>query len=205
MGRRGRARRERAEAERLARFAEQCALLEAQGMRGQDKTFSQRASALLGFLCALPFAAGAVVAFSFRGGKSWLLTGNLFADLALYILVFLASIPVHECLHALGWAAAKGSFAGLRICLSGGTPYCACAQPLGRWRYLAGTLAPFLVLGAGLSAAGIAAASLPLTLYGAFNLLNAGADVLVSLRALASRGLLLDHPSRCGFCAFSRA
>ena len=52
---------------------------------------------------------------------------------------------------------------------------------------------------------GIAAASLPLTLYGAFNLLNAGADVLVSLRALAARGLLLDHPSRCGFYAFSRA
>ena len=205
MGGEVRARRERAEAERLARFEERCALLEAEGMRGQDRTFSQRASALLGFLCALPFAAGVAVAFFFRGGKSWLLTGNLFADLALYVAVFLASIPVHECLHALGWAAAKGSFAGLRICLAGGAPYCACAQPLGRWRYLAGTLAPFFVLGAGLSAAGIAAASLPLTLYGAFNLLNAGADVLVSLRALAARGLLLDHPSRCGFYAFSRA
>ena len=55
-----------------------------------------------------------------------------------------------------------------------------------------------------LSAAGLCLRTVPLFVLGAFNIACAGGDILVSARAAASPGLLLDHPERCGFYQFCR-
>ena len=137
--------------------------------------------------------------------KIFLMTGNIFADAALFILLLFASIPAHEGLHALGWAAVRGTFRGLRFGMAEGAPYCACEEPLPRGKYLFGALLPLLLLGLGLSAAGLCLRTMPLFTLGAFNIACAGGDILVSARALASPGVLLDHPERCGFYRFRKA
>ena len=194
--------REAARKERAENFARQSEQLCAQGFAACDKTLSVRSAQRLGFLCSVPFAAAAIVGFVFVPNKVFLLTGNFFADIALFFFLVAASIPVHEGLHALGWAAANGSFRGLRFGVAEGSPYCACTRPMRRWKYLAGLLAPFVLLGAGLSAAGLGARSLLLLAGGVFNIVCAGGDLLVAFRAFGSRGLLLDHPERCGFVLF---
>ena len=178
--------REAARKERAENFARQSEQLCAQGFAACDKTLSVRSAQRLGFLSSVPFAAAAIVGFVFVPNKVFLLTGNFFADIALFFFLVAASIPVHEGLHALGWAAANGSFRGLRFGVAEGSPYCACTRPMRRWKYLAGLLAPFVLLVAG----------------GVFNIVCAGGDLLVAFRAFGSRGLLLDHPERCGFVLF---
>ena len=83
------------------------------------------------------------------------------------------------------------------------TPYCACEAPMHSAAYVCGTLAPFVFLGLGLSAAGIAAGYWALLCAGVINIFCAGADILVSVRALGG-GVLLDHPERCGFYRFRK-
>lgn len=190
--------------ERFSRFDAACAALCGQGYTQRDKTLPPRRAGTLGILTAAPFAIAAIVGGLFLPDLHFLLTGSLFADAALFLVLLLASIPAHEGLHALGWAAVSGTFRGLRFGLADGSPYCACEKPLCRWKYLVGALLPLAVLGLGLSAAGLCLRTVPLFVLGAFNIACAGGDILVSARAAASPGLLLDHPERCGFYQFCR-
>lgn len=198
-------RRRKAGEERLSRFEAACAALRGQGYESADKTLPPRRAGALGILAAAPFALAVFVGGLFLPDKVFLMTGNIFADAALFILLLFASIPAHEGLHALGWAAVRGTFRGLRFGMAEGAPYCACEEPLPRGRYLFGALLPLLLLGLGLSIAGLCLRTVPLFTLGAFNIACAGGDILVSARALASPGLLLDHPERCGFYRFFKA
>ena len=198
-------RRKKAEKERLSRFEATCEALRGRGYESADKTLSPRKAGTLGVLAAAPVALAVFIGGLFLPDKVFLMTGNIFADAALFIVLLFASIPAHEGLHALGWAAARGTFRGLRFGMAEGAPYCACAEPLPRGRYLFGTLLPFVLLGVGLSIAGLCLRMVPLFTLGAFNIACAGGDILVSARALVSPGLLLDHPERCGFYRFFKA
>ena len=187
------------EEERLAAFAERCARL------GEytDCTFGARAATAFGGLCALPFAAASVVLYLFCAPRHAFLFAVFAWDFFLLGGAIMLSTLLHECLHALGWAAANGSFRGIRmgIAARGGIPYCACGAPMRAPRYLLGSLAPFVLLGAGLSVAAILTGYWALAALAAVNILMSGADLLVSARALAG-GTLLDHPFRCGFYRF---
>ena len=208
-GRERRARREHVRALRAAArravFAGQCRALAAAGYAAADKTVSFGKANGLGALCALPFVAAVAAALFFLPRPVFAAFGVFWADVLLYLAAAVLSVPAHEGLHALARAAANGSFGGITFGVAHGTPYCACARPTGRFRYAAGALAPFAVLGLGLSVAGLCLGHVPLALLGAFNLYCAGADVLVAARALFSRAaLVLDHPVLCGFYAFVR-
>lgn len=195
-------RRARERAERLSRFESECEALRAQGYALRDRTLPPRRAGALGILAAAPFALAVFVGGLFLPDKLFLLTGNLFADAALFVVLLFASIPAHEGLHALGWAAVCGTFRGIRFGMAEGSPYCACGRPLPRGRYLFGALLPLVLLGLGLSTAGLCLRAVPLFTLGAFNILCAGGDILVAARAAASPGLLLDHPEQCGFYQF---
>ncbi len=190
------------ESARLRAFGAQCAALEGAGYAVRDKTLSVGRAGVLGFLASLPFAAAAVAVFFLREHR-FLLIGVFWADGLLFSAALFLSVPLHEGLHALIWAAVKGSFCGLSFGVAGGCPYCACGVPLRRGKYLAGVLAPFVLLGAAFCAWGlIAGVFIPLAL-GVFNIVCAGGDILIAAKAVFCRAkLLLDHPSRCGFFAF---
>lgn len=195
-------RRRKVREDRLARFEASCKALNGQGYVCRDCTLPPRRAGMFGILAAAPFALAVFIGGLFLPGKIFLMTGNFFADAALFVLLLFVSIPAHEGLHAVGWAAVRGTFRGIRFGMAEGAPYCACEEPLPRGRYLFGALLPLLLLGLGLSIAGLCLRTVPLFVLGAFNIACAGGDIIVSVRAVLSPGILLDHPERCGFYRF---
>lgn len=198
-------RRREAQQARLTAFEGRCAALRAQGRTQADCTFGALAANVFGMLAALPFAGAAVAAY-FLCAPAFRALFSVFAwDFFALAGMLLVSLPVHEGLHGLFWAAANRSFRGIRFGVMREflTPYCACEAPMHSAAYVCGTLAPFVFLGLGLSAAGIAAGYWALLCAGVFNIFCAGADILVSARALGG-GVLLDHPERCGFYRFRK-
>lgn len=195
-------RRRKVREDRLARFEASCKALNGQGYVCRDRTLPPRRAGALGILAAAPFALAVFIGGLFLPGKIFLMTGNFFADAALFVLLLFVSIPAHEGVHALGWAAVRGTFRGIRFGMAEGAPYCACEEPLPRGRYLFGVLLPLFLLGVGMSAAGLCLRTVPLFALGAFNIACAGGDIIVSARAVLSPGILLDHPERCGFYRF---
>lgn len=190
--------------ERAEIFAEQCAALEAQGFVPRDRSMSMSAANICGTLAALPFIAAAVLAFVF-GGQSVRNAVSLSADVAVFAAVTVVSIIVHECLHALFWAAGSGGAVKLGFDRRTFTPYCAALKPMGKARYLIGIIAPFVFLGGGFSVAACLTGLWMLCAAGAANVLMAGADILVAARIVFSRGkYFVDHPSRCGFIVYAR-
>jgi hypothetical protein len=117
--------------------------------------------------------------------------------------VLIASIVVHEALHALGFRlvgrAPRGAvrFGFHRKTLS---PFAGCRAPLGAGAYRASVLLPAAVLGFAPVAAGLAAGAAWLTLWGAFMVLTAGGDfaVLWAMRSVRPDERVLDHPERVG-------
>ena len=180
--------------------------MRADGYACKDCTFSLKRAQVLGIALALPFAAASVAAVFFAGPRA-MFAGRAYLDLLLFSAAALLSIPVHEGLHGLVWGAVNTSFRGIRfgILREGLTPYCACETPMNRARYLAGCLAPFVVLGLGFAAAGAVTGFTALSCLGAFNAVSAGGDLLVALKMLAAGGgVALDHPAACGFYLFQK-
>ncbi|HIZ03139.1 MAG TPA: DUF3267 domain-containing protein [Candidatus Borkfalkia avistercoris] len=190
-------------AARAAAFEKTCAALKEAGYAMRDKTISVRRANWLGFLCGLPFAAVFFGSMWFLPYRQYALTGVFLADVPLFFVLLAVSIPVHECLHALFWAAANRSFAGISFGISNATPYCACGRPMRRGGYILGTLAPFALLGVLPCVLALCFCNMFAAAVGACGILCAGGDILVAGRAIFSRArLLCDHPERCGFYAF---
>lgn len=194
------------QAQRLAAFEQNCAALCGAGYAMRDKTVSVRRANWLGFLCGVPLAAAFFAAMWLLPYRRFALTGVFLADLPLFFILFAVSIPVHECLHALFWAAANRSFSGISFGVSNATPYCACGCPMGRGAYLFGTLAPLVFLGVLPCVLGLCFCNMFAALFGVCGILCAGGDILILCRAVFCRAVkLLDHPERCGFFAFYKA
>lgn len=178
--------------------------LEAQGLNATPCTVSVGRANLMALVTAGPVAAlcAALFFLIYRGGSgSFTLPGLL-----MFYAGLLASIPVHECIHGLVWSLfCKNGLKSIHIGMIWKklTPYCCCMEPLQFGAYLAGGLAPFVLLGLGLFAAAMATGSVPLLLLGAFNILAAGGDTTIALMLLRHRkAQIIDHPTECGFWAF---
>ena len=180
------------------------ALLCRGGVTEKDCTVGMGKANVYGILTALPFAAGAVLAFLF-GGKDAAHILSFGLDCILFAAMLLVSVPVHEGLHALFWALARGSFKGIRfgIVLRYLTPYCACAYPCRRIQYFVGLIAPFVILAVGFTVAACLTGYWAFCAAGAANALLAGGDLFIAFRLLFTKGkYVLDHPEWCGFVAF---
>lgn len=203
-----RAERERAaEAERMRKFGESVDSLKSRGFTAADRTIGIKAANVFGLLTALPFAAAAVLLFVVFAPAVRNIFPQLFCDIFLLAGLGLVSIPVHEALHGLFWGIANGTFRGIRfgVMRELWTPYCACEMPMKRGKYILGTAAPFVLLGIGFSAAGIMTGFWLLTGLGAYNIVCAGADIMICFKVLFSRAeIVLDHPHKCGFFGFSK-
>lgn len=196
-----------AEAERMRKFGESVETLKSQGYAAADRTIGIKAANVFGVLTALPFAAAAILLFAVFAPAARNICPQLFEDIFLLAGLGFVSIPVHEALHGLFWGIANGSFRGIRfgVMREFWTPYCACEIPMTRGKYIIGTAAPFVFLGIGFSAAGILTGMWLLTGLGVYNIVCAGADILICCKVLFSREeIVLDHPQRCGFFGFHK-
>ena len=122
-------------------------------------------------------------------------------NLIIVLGVFIASIFVHEGLHALGWMffgsvpASEISF-GVKM----GTPYTHASVPMAAGGYRLGAALPGVVLGVVPVVTSWLIGDGALMLYGALMLFTAMGDAMVLwlLRDVPPETLVRDHPSEAG-------
>ena len=194
--------------ERLHDYQEQYNRLIAKGYTAKDRTIGVIKANLMAFVTAGPFAVLAVVLYLSKWVGEAFSFGADFVSMALFLLVFLVSIPVHEALHGLAWSlVAKNGWKSIRfgILRPSYTPYCHCKEPLKFWAYLFGALTPFLVLAVGAFLVSYSSGSLFWLLFSVVHFIAAGGDTtLVCMMLPYTKAQFLDHPSECGFTAFVR-
>jgi hypothetical protein len=122
--------------------------------------------------------------------------------LVLALPVFLASVAVHEGLHAVGFFLAGARRRDVRFGIDRKTltPFAGCRIPLRASAYRLAIVLPALVLGVVPLVAGLAAGLFWPTLYGAAMLHAASGDAaaLWAMRGVRGGALVVDHPSRVG-------
>ncbi|MEG1244755.1 DUF3267 domain-containing protein [Gordonibacter sp.] len=200
----------KAERERKATYEALEESLSEQGYRKHDLTIGVVQANLYAFVLALPLAIVLIAAFFMlhpAGGFSF-----RFSDLLIVLVSFFALIVVHEAVHGLVW----GLFAKKRWrAVSFGfmvqylTPYCTCSEPLPKYAYVIGALAPTVVLGLLPAVIGLAAGSGIWLAIGILLIFGGGGDMAIVLKLLRFKPqtndvLYLDHPYECGIVAFTR-
>lgn len=185
-------------------FDQQRELLKGNGYFEHEAIISVLKANVLSILLALPF----ILLFSAVFILVW---KQADVDMALSFLVLLAviiSIPIHELLHGIGWSlSCKEGFKSVRfgVMWSKLTPYCSCKEPLKLNQYLIGAALPLLVLGILPSLVAVLIGNPYLLSFGALSIICAGGDMLICLEMRKYPGaIFLDHPSECGFFAFTK-
>ena len=184
------------------RFENTCKSLQTQGYTARDRTFSGAGGAAM-LATVLPVSALFVALYAILARS----VASVWQGWVMLAAGIVFSVPVHELLHALGWAAVNRSLRCVRLGFDRRTctPYCACSAPMQRGKYLVGALFPWLLLGIVPAALSVALKNICLLLFALVNVVFAGADTAVALRAMTGRAnLLLDHYERAGFYAFSK-
>lgn len=112
---------------------------------------------------------------------------------------------VHELIHGIAWSAfCENGFKSIKFGFNKGMPYCHCESPLRKNRYIVGAIAPLVVLGGILFIASLFFQSDLLFLLTQINILSAGGDLLIIVKAakVEKNAYLIDHPNLPGFVSF---
>jgi len=123
----------------------------------------------------------------------------------LFLTVFiLGGVAVHELLHGITWALfAKKGFRSISFGIKWEylTPYCHCSEPLKVWQFVAGALAPAVIMGFLPAVSALFTGNTLLMCFGIFYFWAASADILTVwlMRRLKKNQLVSDHPKELGF------
>lgn len=153
-----------------------------------------------------PFCIIAFIIYTLRWGKDGFAIDS--RNLVLFLVLFFVSIFIHEMLHGAGWSLSckKGWHSiAFGFMWSSLTPYCHCKEPLKFSSYAVGLYLPFCVLGLGIFAVSLAVPNYRLFMLGILNMLAAGGDLTIGCCLMKHKnGLILDHPTDCGFVSFEK-
>jgi hypothetical protein len=127
-----------------------------------------------------------------------------FKSLLFLFLFIVLGIVIHELLHGLVWAFfARGGFRSIRFGIKWEyfTPYCHCRVPLRVWQYMAGGIAPLVVMGIIPAIWALFKGNTLLMFFGIFYTWTAAGDILAvwMLRKFNPRKWISDHPEELGF------
>lgn len=179
--------------------------LESQGYQGEQCTISILKANLFALITTGPIVALCCVLF-FLANHSSKLEFSLLGLLSFYMVMF-ASVFIHEFLHGLAWRFyCKNGWKSIHIGVIWKklTPYCCCMEPLSFGKYMLGGLMPFIVLGLGMFVLALITNSIFWLAMSVFNIIAAGGDITIALLLLKHKNkLIIDHPTKCGFWAFS--
>lgn len=162
---------------------------------------------IYGSLLAVPVVVGLL---AFVWIPHWLLWGEFALDealvsvpFALQLIILVASVLVHEALHAVAWAWAGGlSLAQIEfgVLWKALAPYAHPKVPLSAGAYRLGVVAPGLLLGLIPSLLGILFGWSIFSGWGGLLLAFAAGDALIlwTIRHVSEDTLVRDHPSRFG-------
>lgn len=189
-------------------FEETCRRMEEEGYRRTDLTISAKKLNLIALLVIVPIIGIPCALFILRWNL--LAGGDVAIEVSVWTLVaFFAGVVVHELIHGLVWSFfCKDGLHSIHFGfqLKTLTPYCHCAQPLDKGGYIAGTLAPGVVLGLLPILLSLVLPNVNLMLFGAMSLAVAVGDfAIVLLLAPQREVLVVDHPTDPGLAAFSKS
>ncbi len=197
---------------RLERFEALAAGMVERGYRRTDLTVGIVRANIFAVLLLIPLFAAGLWLFYLKNGRFGSLTGSSFSGLIWFLLVFAALIVVHELIHGAGWALCTGtgfrdiSFGFMKQYL---TPYCSCAVPLTRGKYIFGALLPLILLGIVPMIVGILIGSMPVLFMGIIMTDSAAGDIMIvwnvlRYRSSAGEVVYIDHPTQAGGVIFER-
>lgn len=200
-----------AEQRRLDRFRDTCNRMSVAGYAQENLTVRPVAANVATLVAAVPLVF--LTFWLYRTFAPTSATDSFEVDLELpLILTAFALIFVHELVHGLAWVIFSHNrlddieFGVMWKYLM---PYCTCKQPLELGPYVAGGLAPLVLLGVVPFVIGIAIGNLPVTILGAFMALSATGDVMIVAKLLRFRTdarevVTFDHPTEAGSVIFTR-
>ena len=199
-----------AEQRRLRGFEQLQQGMAAQGYRCNELTVSIVRANIVSMLAAIPvMVLGLGLFMVVNLNRDW---GFDDGGWIVQIIELLVLVVVHEGIHGLTWSIFAPNhlsdieFGFMKEYL---TPYCTCKTPLAKWPYIAGALAPLVLLGIIPTVVAIATSSFTLLVTGLIMILAAGGDVMIVWmilrhRATGSDLLVLDHPTQAGCVVFER-
>ena len=171
-------------------------------------TFSSARAITLGLLCALPFVALLGVTFRlFLIDRAQLSDAGGIAFYIMVLVIVAVSVIIHELLHGLGWAIfGKKGWTAIHFNISALMPTCTCQAALTKRQYLAGVLAPFLVLGLGSAIFLLIYPGTISVVTMMVNFVAAGADLMIAISVCRQPKdvLIADHPNQAGYIAYSK-
>ena len=182
--------------------------LQEAGYLEQDITFPSTKAIALGLLCALPFVAlfGAIFRL-FLIDRAQLSDAGGIAFYIMVLVIVAVSVIIHELLHGLGWAIfGKKGWTAIHFNISALMPTCTCQAALTKRQYLAGVLAPFLVLGLGSAIFLLIYPGTISVVTMMVNFVAAGADLMIAVSVCRQPKdvLIADHPNQAGYIAYSK-
>lgn len=182
--------------------------LQEAGYLERNITFSSARAITLGLLCALPFVALFGVIFRlFLIDRAQLSDAGGIAFYIMVLVIVAVSVIIHELLHGLGWAIfGKKGWRAIHFNISALMPTCTCQAALMKRQYLAGVLAPFLVLGLGSAIFLLIYPGTISVVTMMVNFVAAGADLMIAISVCRQPKdvLIADHPNQAGYIAYSK-
>ncbi|WP_312644392.1 DUF3267 domain-containing protein [Hydrogenoanaerobacterium sp.] len=192
--------------ERIAHYNRICSEMQQQGYTANNGTISVLKANVMALVTAGPIALLCFILYLLK----WNPIEFSFSILEpfLFLGLFFICIVVHELLHGVTWALfCKNKWKSIRFGVMWNylTPYCHCKEPLAFAYYLIGGLMPLFVLGVLWFILAYIGGSTLLAMLSIINILCAGGDTTIALMLLKYRkACILDHPTECGFVAFTK-
>lgn len=199
-----------AERKRLERFEALAEKMKAEGYRRTDLTISIVAANVFALVLFVPLFIGGMALFILKNSAGAIDMGP--SSVFGIMIVMLVLIVVHELIHGLVWSIfAERGFKDIEFgfMVKYLTPYCTCGVPLSKGQYIAGALAPLVLLGILPMIWGILAGSFPVLLVGIIMADSAAGDIQIVWQILRYRSgssdvVYIDHPTQGGGVIFER-
>ncbi|MBQ6012833.1 MAG: DUF3267 domain-containing protein [Firmicutes bacterium] len=199
-----------AERKRLERFEALAEKMKAEGYRRTDLTISIVAANVFALVLFVPLFIGGMALFILKNSVGTIDMGP--SSVFGIIIAMLVLIVVHELIHGLVWSIfAERGFKDIEFgfMVKYLTPYCTCGVPLSKGQYIAGALAPLVLLGIVPMIWGILAGSFPVLLVGIIMADSAAGDIQIVWQILRYKSgsidvVYIDHPTQGGGVIFER-
>ena len=199
-----------AERRRLERFEALAEKMKAEGYRRTDLTISIVAANVFALVLFVPLFIGGMALFILKNSARAIDMGP--SSVFGIMIAMLVLIVVHELIHGLVWSiSAERGFKDIEFgfMVKYLTPYCTCGVPLSKGQYIAGALAPLVLLGIVPMIWGILAGSFPVLLVGIIMADSAAGDIqivwqILRYKSCSSDVVYIDHPTQGGGVIFER-
>lgn len=182
-------------------YEKTCEEMQKKGYQKTETILSPTYTLSIGLLVPIPIMIVLGGIYYLRWGKVDLLDWHW---LYVFIGICLTTI-LHELIHGVVWSYfCKDGFKSIKFGFNSGMPYCHCETSLKKKGYITGTIAPLIILGGCLFIISLCISSTSLFILMMINILMAGGDLLIVLKALKTENnaYFIDHPNLPGFVSF---